>query len=103
MKKRAILAALWAGLVCVSLCSCRGAEDADERGSLVSEAERVETEEIPQDEEDPQTPEPGARIWRCTPTAALRESFMVAIWEAQVKIILTEPYLSAGFRDGSGN
>ncbi len=57
MKKKAILTAFWAGLVCVSLCSCRGAEDADERGSLVSEAERVETEEIPQDEEDLQMPE----------------------------------------------
>ena len=57
MKKKAILTAFWAGLVCVSLCSCRGAEDAEERGSLVSEAERVETEEIPQDEEDLQMPE----------------------------------------------
>lgn len=58
MKKRAILAALWAGLVCVSLCSCQGAENAGERESLVSEAERGETEEAPQDEEGLQTPEP---------------------------------------------
>ncbi len=57
MKKKTILTALWTGLVCVSLCSCRGAEDAGERGSLVSEAARVETEEAPQDEEDLQTPE----------------------------------------------
>lgn len=56
-EEKTILTALWAGLVCVSLCSCRGAEDAGERGILVSEAERVETEETPQDEEDLQTPE----------------------------------------------
>ena len=58
MKKRAILAALWAGLVCVSLCSCRGAEDAGERESLVSEAQTGETEEASHDEEALQTPEP---------------------------------------------
>ena len=60
MKKKTILTVLWAGLVCVSLCSCRGTEDADNRESLVSEAESGETEEARQLEEDQQEPETSA-------------------------------------------
>lgn len=58
MKKKMILTALWAGLVCVSLCSCQEAEDPDERESIVSEAGRGETEDAKQDGEDLQTPKP---------------------------------------------
>ena len=58
MKKRAILTALWAGLVCVSLCSCQGTEDPDEREGFVSEVQGGETEDVSQSEEDLRSPEP---------------------------------------------
>ena len=55
MKKRTILTAFWAGLVCVSLCSCRRTEDSDERERLVSEAQIGRTEDARQSGEDLQT------------------------------------------------
>ncbi len=58
MKKRKILTAVWAVLVCVSLCSCQGTEGSGEGESSVSTIAGGETGDTRQPEEDRQTQEP---------------------------------------------